>query len=334
MDFWEYPPTGIIFSMSRFWMTLPLLFLTVVLIPRQGAGAQPGHFSPNLAAADLIEAINVLRESNGLEPYEPNSILMSIAQTHANYISGTGVLTHFDAQGRRPYQRALEAGYPVGGDLTTGGVFTEIIHAASGATDEEVIAAWKSNESDSADLLSPFFKDVGVGIAAANGKTYYVFVAGAQQTEDAAMPDDFGTGAPTLTAGTTIPNTPLPGGEIYHIVQKNEALWSIALLYGTSIQELKLLNSLSSDEIFEGQRLLIRRANTATPTPTIEILTATLGIPTSTATKPVTPTITQTPTPLPAPPTSMKSGGAIVGGITLTALLSAGLFAFIGRKKR
>lgn len=230
MDFWEETPPGIIFSMNRFWTTLPLLFLTVVLTPRHGADAQPGHFSPHPAAADLIAAINNLRESNGLLSYDPHPVLMNIAQTRANSISGTG--------------------------------------------------------------------------------------------------------APTLIAGTTIPNTPLPGGEIYHIVQKNEALWSIALLYGTTVQELKLLNSLPGDEIFEGQKLLVRRANTETPRPTMELQTATLGIPTSTATQPTTPTITQTPTPLPAPPTSMRSGGAVVGGITLAALLSAGLFAFLGRKKK
>jgi uncharacterized protein YkwD len=330
MDFWEDTPAGIIFPMRRFWMTLPLLFLTVSLFPSIRADAQPGHFSPNPAAADLIQAINDLRESQGLEPYEPHPILMSIAQTHANYISGTGVMTHFDAQGRRPYQRALDFGYAVGGDISLGGTFAEAIYSASGATDEEVIAAWQANESDSAALLSAEYKDIGVGIAAANGKTYYVLNVGAEG--DAIEAGLSTTGTPDLQDGTPLPNTPLPGGEIYHVVRKNEALWSIAILYETSIQELKLLNSLASDEIFEGQRLLIRRANTETPTPTLEVLTATLGIPTSTATRPVAPTATYTPTPKPTPPTSLQAGATVVGGITLVALLAAALVAFLGRR--
>ncbi|HNO94505.1 MAG TPA: hypothetical protein PKJ84_10050, partial [Anaerolineales bacterium] len=81
-------------------------------------------------------------------------------------------------------------------------------------------------------------------------------------------------------------------------------------------------------------QLLVRAANTQTPTPSPVPVTATLGIPTSTATLPVTPTKTSTPTPVPTPPTSLKSGGIVVGGITLVALLAAGLGAFLGKAKK
>jgi hypothetical protein len=130
-----------------------------------------------------------------------------------------------------------------------------------------------------------------------------------------------------------LPNTPFASGEIYHVVQKNEALWSVAILYGTTIAELKALNGLAGDEIFEGQQLLIRRASTETPTPSPVPVTATLGLSTSTATQPVTPTITQTPTPLPTPPTSMQSGGMVVGGIILAALIAAGVVSLLGKRK-
>lgn len=309
-----------------------LLLLTFILIPSKQVDATPKVFSPHQTALDLIERVNTLRESKGLTPYRSNTILMKVAQDHANYIASTGVLTHFDAKGKRPYQRALDAGYAVAGNLASGGLLTEAIFSGSGISDDDVIAAWQANGADSVAMLSADYEDVGVGITAANGVTYYVLVAGSENESGTSI-------SPTVTsltaspAGTGIPNTPLPSGEIYHDVQKNEALWSIALLYDTTIAELKLLNGLATDEIFEGQRLIIRRASTETPTPTPVPMTVTLGIPTSTPTRPVTPTHTLTPTPLPEPPTTLQSGGMVVGGIILAALLAAGLFSFLGRRK-
>jgi uncharacterized protein YkwD len=313
-----------------YWILPPLLFLTFILLPSERAVAQPNVFSTNRAAPELIEKVNELRASKDLPPYEPNSILTSIAQTHANYIASTGVLTHFDNQGKRPYQRAIAAGYGVAGDLSLGGLLTEAIYSGSGISDDDAISAWQANRADQVALLSSDYEDVGVAITAANGITYYVLIA-ASETDDV-LPL-VSPAAVTQSTGTFLPNTPLAGGEIYHVVQKDEALWSIAITYGTTIAELKILNGLAGDEIFEGQRLLVRRASTETPVPSPVPVTATLGLITSTATLPVTPTITQTPTPLPTPPATLQSGGMVVGGIVVAALIAAGLFSLLGRHK-
>jgi len=137
----------------------------------------------------------------------------------------------------------------------------------------------------------------------------------------------------TSTPVIVITSTPLENGEVHHVVQLHEALWSIALAYNTTIENLKRLNGLSSDEIFAGQKLLIFKPepNTATPATTA---TATLGIPTSTATHPATSTVPPTLTPAPTPPVSQRSGGLAVGIIILIALLSAGMGSWLGRKKR
>ncbi|KAA0273832.1 MAG: LysM peptidoglycan-binding domain-containing protein [Chloroflexi bacterium] len=311
-----------------FWMITPLLVLTFALIPSERVDATPQDFSFQQSAVDLIDKVNALRESKGLPEYTPNSILMKISQEHAGYLARTGVLTHFDQNGLRPFERAIASGYPVGGELAAGGLFAEAIHSGTGLSEDDVIAFWQADADNSRVLLSPEYKDAGAGIAAANGVTYFVLVAG---SGDKAVVTTVSPEVDSLTVmpGTVIPNTPLPGGEIYHIVQKDEALWSIAIAYNTTIAELKLLNSLSSDEIFEGQKLLVRRASTETPTPTRIPVTVTLGIPTSTATRPVTPTATQTSTPLPSAPTSLQAGGKVVGGITLAALVTAGLASFL-----
>ncbi|NWF63332.1 MAG: LysM peptidoglycan-binding domain-containing protein [Chloroflexi bacterium] len=308
-----------------------LLFLTVSLFPSIRADAQPRQVSPNLSAEDMLEKVNALRESNGLEPYAQHQILTFIAQTHAVYISSIGVLTNFDDTGKRPYQRALDAGYAVAGDLSVGGLLTQVIYSGSGVSEDQVIAAWQANAADSVALLSPDYEDAGVGIAAANGITYFVLVAAKEGEAATAIPSSTAGAAPILTE---VPNTPLPSGEVYHDVRKDQALWSIALLYGTTIAELKLLNGLAGDEIFEGQRLVIRRAAAETPAPSAVPVTATLGLVTSTPTVPVTPTITLTPTLLPAAPATMESAGVVVGAITLAALLAAGLFAFFSRRRK
>lgn len=327
---------GIIFPMKRILpILLSLLFLTLSLLPSIGADAQPRPFSANPAAADLIEAVNALRESNGLDPYRKNPILTEIAQRHADYVASTGVLTHFDAAAKRPYQRALDAGYEVAGNLSTGGYFAEAIYSGRDASFEEVVSAWQENSSDANAILFPGYQDVGVGIAAADGITYYILNAGSENVPVTGTPSQaVATG--TMGTGTAlvgVVNTPQANGEIFHIVQKDEALWSIALAYDTTIEELKRLNNLASDAIFEGQRLLIRRAATETPTATAAPVTATLGIPTSTSTQPAPPTETPTQTPVPAAPVSAQRSGAAVGVIVLTALLAAGLGAFLGRKK-
>ncbi|NOH03032.1 MAG: LysM peptidoglycan-binding domain-containing protein [Chloroflexi bacterium] len=313
-----------------------LLLLTFSLLPSERADARPGVFSPNLTAEELIEEVNALRESKGLPPYRVDARLMKIAQAHAEYIAEKGVLTHFSADGKRPYQRALEAGYPVDGDLSTGGLFAENIHSGINLTPADVVQAWQGHSTHSATLLSSDYVDAGAGIATADGVTYYVLDAGAADpagivvlpaTPTATRPAATGTGV------AVIPNTPPPNGEALHVVKKDEALWSIALAYGTTIEELKFLNGLFGDEIFEGQTLIIQLASTPTVTPSV-VVTATFGISTSTPTKPVTPTVTTTATPLPKPPTSLNSGGLAVGAIVLAALTFAGLISLLGRKKK
>ncbi|HNC89335.1 MAG TPA: LysM peptidoglycan-binding domain-containing protein [Anaerolineales bacterium] len=151
------------------------------------------------------------------------------------------------------------------------------------------------------------------------------------------QPAQVSTAVVTMISGTPIPvihtSTPMEDGAVYHVVQADEALWSIALAYNTSVEQLKLLNSLSNNAIFIGQTLLIVRpeVSTETPTPT---LTVTLGIPTSTVTRPVTATATVTPTPLPVAPISRRSSGMVLGAIVIIALLGAGIGAWLGSKRK
>jgi LysM repeat protein len=72
-----------------------------------------------------------------------------------------------------------------------------------------------------------------------------------------------GTPPAVFTPGPFTPfptNTPQADGSIVHEVQPGEALWSIAISYGTTIEEILSLNGLppGSTALFAGQQLLIR----------------------------------------------------------------------------
>lgn len=325
--------------MKRFLISIlvPLLFLTASLLPSEHVDAHPAQFSPKFTALDVIAEVNALRTSRNLPPYQVNSILMNVAQSHADHIASTGVLSHFSASGERPYQRAIAAGYPVAGDLSIGGLFAENIASGAGLSVSAVINDWQSDPGHLNTMISPDLKDIGAGISIANGVTYYVLDAGSSTGDPIVGTPSTLISTPTPgTPGTqpadVIVSTPLESGEIYHVVQLKEALWSIALAYNTTVEQLKLLNGLASDEIFAGQKLLVQKPILDTATPTV-VVTATFGIPTSTATQPVPPTITSTATPLPVPPASRQSGGMVVGVIILIALLAAGFGSWLGRKK-
>lgn len=308
-------------------MLIPLLFLTLSLFPSERAGAYPVHFSSNFSALELVAGVNDLRAAKNLPPYETNSVLMSIAQSQAEYISGAGVMTHFNASGVPPFQRAIAAGYSVAGNLLQGGSFRENIGSGTALTVSGIVGIWQADADDLQTMISSDLKDVGVGVAVVNGVTYYVLDAGVSAAVSITSTPLSGTQPVEMVI-----STPLEDGTVYHIVQANDALWSIARNYNTTIEALKLLNRLQSNDIYEGQKLLIRKPEVKTATPTV-MPTATFGIPTSTATHPVSPTTPPTATPLPAPPTSPQSGGMALGIIILAALIAAGIGSRLGSKK-
>src|SRR5258706_4835330 len=151
--------------MKRFWMILPLPVLTLSLFLLKPAEAYSQQSSLSPTAEEVIAEVNALRSANNLPLYQVNSILMVIAQTQADYMANTGVITHFGTDGSRPYQRAIAAGYPVAGDLAFGGFFSENIHAGADLLAAEVVNIWKGDADHLKTMLFPDLKDVWAGVA-------------------------------------------------------------------------------------------------------------------------------------------------------------------------
>src|SRR5512133_2388613 len=120
------------------------------------------------------------------------------------------------------------------------------------------------------------YRYVGVGIATgSDGFTYYILHAGAICGETAPSENSGSSGSQTAaTQGPgnfvqpVVTATPNEDGDTYHIVQYGQALFTIADWYGVTVEEIKTLNTLTSDAIYEGQKLLLPAKPTATITPT------------------------------------------------------------------
>lgn len=325
------------------------LLLTVVLTAALAqAGARPAHARPRAADAYvLIQKINELRVSRGLAPYAINPILMQIAQAHSEYQASIGRTTHYSADGSRPFQRALAAGYPVAGDLTQGGWFSENTWAGVNLTEDQAIQNWLGDEPHTNTMLSPNLTEVGAGVAYAGNVVYYTVDAGRPATGGSvpAWTPGGGTtpggGSTAPTAGRTpvVVNTPRPDGRTTHVVQPGETLWAIALAYGTTVNELLRLNGLAEGAtIYAGQTLVVRGPYTATPvtpTPTLTRIPTQTPIPTRTATStplPSTPTLA-IPTPTPHAAASSQFTMTSVLVILSLALLAAGVITWLSLRR-
>jgi hypothetical protein len=62
--------------------------------------------------------------------------------------------------------------------------------------------------------------------------------------------------------------TPGPDGRIIYIVKPNDTLLGISLVTGVPVEKLRALNNLTSDTIFEGQKLMLGLSGPAEVTPT------------------------------------------------------------------
>jgi uncharacterized protein YkwD/LysM repeat protein len=311
---------------------LILLMTLLVSVSRSPAHAESVALPQFSSAAELINAVNALRASNGLPPYSPNSILMGIAQNQAEYSLSLGYGSHISADGLRPYQRALQAGYPVAGDLSIGGLFAENITMGIGMTAEDAVNNWTGDFLHLDTMLSTNLQDIGAGVAVSGDIYYYVIDCG---LSTGGTPVPFTPQSTYISPRTTITqNTPNADGSITYIVQLGDTPGGIAEAYGMNSSTLFALNGLPAKSIiYPNQKLIVRAAYTPTSTqPT--------GTPTERFTITPWPTSTPTATRTSFPPTSTPSPGLpistakkTVTTIIVVTLIAAGLLALLGRKR-
>lgn len=292
--------------MRRYFLIFPLVLLIGLLLVTPFSQAKAAG---SVTGADMIALINGWRASYWDNALIEDSTLDRCAQWTAEEMASINAGNHLVYLGSG-YTSASDrcANFGFGGGNT---VFVTENWAKHYNMDIDTLAGYWSDADHMLPATSQQYRFVGVGIAtASDGATYYVLQAGAISGEKAGTTSGSTTTANTSTDATQdtsnyvspiITSTPNIDGDIYHVVQYGQALYDIATYYGVGYEQIKTLNSLTSDTIYVDQSLLIRLAPTVTITPT---RTITVMMPTRTQTMtpvPTTPRPTHTITPTPSP---------------------------------
>jgi uncharacterized protein YkwD len=183
---------------------------------------------------ELINAINAERAKNKLPALKAHPILMANAQKHAEYMASSGAITHESADGSRPFQRHLAAGYPLAGDLSLGGFASENIVAFPNMTVAEAIAYWYGDDPHTHTMLGDKYNDCGAGVAASGDTIYYCFDAARSTTTVTASSASAVVPPPanaylvyvpkTLTSGLRIRKQASPSAGLVRVAEAGEWL--------------------------------------------------------------------------------------------------------------
>lgn len=275
-----------------------LIFLSVGLIFAIYRPAQAQ------SANDLIQAVNALRAQSGLEPYTVDGGLNAAAQAHSEYQASIQQTTHDRADGSQ---------IPARSENVCGGMGVTASHC--------VTVVW-TDELHQYTMIGLDSGTVGAGYAlSANGAAYYTLLVNSQGADtglnvakvqsDPSQPQsqvaanlnagdaEIDIMAAPVQPGEFATSTAQLDGSIYHIVQANETLWTIAINYNTTIAQIQAMNNMSEEDtsVTAGQRILIFYGGT----PVSDTLTPTVTPPPATNTPRATSTITATLPPLNSP---------------------------------
>ena len=283
--------------------------------------------SYTVTADEVINEVNTLRISKGLQPYTVDAGMMAYAQQHADYMASMKQGTHTHSDGSIPWQQGIHENVASG--------TAELMDSAF-----IVYQIW-ADDIHMKTMVGYDGGEIGVGVAF-DGVDQWISLDVRTGPALISTPADSSTDYQTTIAPETpepiIPVqicTPQPDGSIIHTIGYGQTLYQIANAYQVPLQSILDMNGLkdTSAMIYAGQRLLIRIAPTATNTPTI---TETPPERTSTPRPSSTsyPTIThfvpsETPTPAAAVDTEVNgnSNQALTSALILTGIILVGLFA-------
>lgn len=301
---------------------------------------------PRLAGSpyDLVTAVNALRASFGLPPYNINAILMSTAQAQADFLAATGSMTHSGPGGIGFTERLLSAGYPLAGDLSLGGFRAENITGGNESMPAEAaVDRWTGDALHLDTMVSQNLTEIGAGVAVSNGRVYYVIDAARPTTTGepqlAGTSVEGGSPVPEIVAvmNPVVVSTPNAQGQLIHEVKPGQTLWQIAISYETNIDEIKLLNNLLDNNIYPGNRLLVKTGMiqpTAPLTPTHGATPTATSLATSTSsaeTLILTPGSGVISSPATADHAMLMK---VAMGIIALALAGGGIFTWLGSLKK
>jgi uncharacterized protein YkwD len=142
------------------------LVLATMILSTGVATAEPADESS--FAARVLELTNGERQNAGLAPLSLNPQLADAAQTYSEVLAASGCFSHTCGPVPNFADRDGQAGY------TNWTNIGENI-AAGYPTPEEVVAGWMASPGHRANILSPQFTEMGVGMVIGGGQygTYW-----------------------------------------------------------------------------------------------------------------------------------------------------------------
>jgi hypothetical protein len=147
---------------------VPIVFLVTFLLTLSGfARAQNASMNEDerSAAADLLQATNQDRSSQGLEPLHPDPALTQAALEHAQRMVASGTLSHQLAGEPDIIVRVQQAGLHCS---------TVAENVAEAPTAGQINDEWMNSPAHRANLLDPRVNTVGIAIVQHRGELYAV----------------------------------------------------------------------------------------------------------------------------------------------------------------
>lgn len=153
----------------------PSLAALAILLAVAGCASQPQTGTPRLTAADVdpirmrqIDAVNAVRQQEGLVPLQYSAELNAAAETQARDMSVQGRAWHFGSDLTSPRERAFRAGYraELSGENIAEGTDSDLV----------VLKSWLDFSDTRRILLDPAARGFGFGWyqEPATGKIWWV----------------------------------------------------------------------------------------------------------------------------------------------------------------
>ena len=314
--------------MGRFILVVATLSLLLCLALAPGMRALPASAQSD-PASEVLALVNQLRAQYGVPPYQYSPELAAAAQAHTEWRVAAGQMTHIGPGGSRPYHRAVAAGFGGGNEVYV----SENIIGMVNLTPAQAVERWTGDAPHLNTMISDFYQYAGVGYVEVGNARHYTLLVGvianAPRYVSPAPPQSApasGDAPPAPAAPRAAPvrvATARPDGAIIHVVERGQALWTIAVVYNVDLGQLLAINGLAEGAIiYPGQEIVIRPSDT--PTPTATFTPSPTFTPSATFTSSATPTPSLTPaftdTPLPTPTeTPPPAGVAAVASLPVSA---------------
>ncbi len=156
--------------------TLAILALLIVFTATLAAlpGVAGAAVTLTKGERAVLAAVNKERTQRGLHALRVNTALTKAARAHVRDMAHHSYFSHTSLNGASASSRVRAFGYGMAGCIArrTGEVLARVTNGTAVLDPQQVVAMWMRSPSHRNALLTPSFRDVGVGIHSADDWRY------------------------------------------------------------------------------------------------------------------------------------------------------------------